>query len=32
MVNIDRTRTYSYTDPTKEYNKCRGSTSDLFIN
>lgn len=24
MVNIDRTKTYSYTDPTKEYNKCRG--------
>lgn len=24
MVNIDRTRTYSYTDQSKDYNKCRG--------
>ena len=32
MVSIDRTRTYSYTDQSKDYNKCRGSFKNGVFN
>ena len=32
MVNIDITRTYSYTDQSKDYNKCRGTFKNGVFN